>query len=155
MIQLICHLWGDYILQSSWMALNKSKRWWPCLIHCFTYTLPFLVMTRSWKALLVIGVTHLLIDRFGLARYLVWLKESQAPSGGLPWRHCTLTGYWDPEKKPEAASKEQDVEWWLQDQVLTKRGLFVERPIWLRVWLTIVADNTVHLTINALALAFL
>jgi hypothetical protein len=26
---LLAHLVGDYLLQSDWMAAEKTKRWWP------------------------------------------------------------------------------------------------------------------------------
>lgn len=118
MLQLILHGWGDYILQSDWMAQNKSQRSWPCLVHCTLYTLPFLLITQSPVALAVIFGTHFLIDRFGLARYLVWIKNHMAPrrkycvsvlineepTGFIimpeskpypPWEVCRGTGYHD------------------------------------------------------------
>ena len=140
---LLAHLWGDYILQSDWRALNKSKRSWPCLVHVLLYTACFLFVTTSWKALAVIGVTHFLIDRFGLARYLCWAKNHIAPNHGCncglvylcpiggwrtayaEWSKCTVTGYDD------------------------------SRPIWITLWLLIAADNTLHLTLNFLALKYL
>lgn len=128
--QLLAHLWGDYIFQSDWMALNKSKRSWPCLVHVILYTACFLFVTTSWKALAVIGLTHFVIDRFGLARYVVFAKNHMAPFTWMQtaypaWSKCSVTGYDD------------------------------SRPIWLTLWLLIAADNTLHLTINYLALRFL
>lgn len=73
MAELLCHLIGDYCLQNQWMADNKTRRSWPCLVHCLLYTLPFLLLTRSPAALAVIFVTHFLIDRFRLAGYWVRL----------------------------------------------------------------------------------
>lgn len=137
MDQLLLHLIGDYILQSHWMAVNKSKKSLPCLLHCLTYTLPFLLLTRSWLALGIIGGTHFLIDRFGLARYLIWLKNWQAPGGFVSWHACTLTGYYDPETGLEPNSTPD-----------------LSRPIWLRIMLFIVTDNTLHLLFNFLALRF-
>ena len=56
--QLIAHLVGDYCLQSDWMAAQKTKDWRPALAHALTYTLPFLCLSTSWKALLFIAGTH-------------------------------------------------------------------------------------------------
>src|SRR5207302_6518413 len=42
MSQLLCHLWGDYILQSDWMAKDKSIWWFPCLLHVAFYSTTFL-----------------------------------------------------------------------------------------------------------------
>jgi hypothetical protein len=88
---LLCHLVGDYVCQSHWMATEKVKRWWPAICHAATYTAPWLVLTRSWWALAVIGGTHLLIDRWRLARYVVWAKNLLAPAGHRA--PLTPTGY--------------------------------------------------------------
>jgi hypothetical protein len=123
---LLCHLAGDYLLQSHWMASEKTKRWWPAWAHALTYGLPFLLVTQSTVALAVIVVTHALIDRYRLARYAVWAKNLLAPKAyRKPWGECTATGY------PQ------------------------DTPPWLAVWLMIIADNTMHLTINAAAVIWL
>ncbi|WP_205327655.1 DUF3307 domain-containing protein [Glycomyces sp. YM15] len=122
----IAHLVGDYVLQSDWAATEKTKRWWPAVVHGLTYTLPFLFLTQSPWALAVIAGTHIVIDRYRLARHLVWLKNHIAPRGwNPPWTKCHATGY-PPEKDTGFA-----------------------------VALLIVADNTMHLVINSAALAWL
>lgn len=75
MIQLIIHLIGDYCTQSDWMATNKTKASFPALMHALVYSLPFLLLTRRPVALFVIFGTHFFIDRFRLARYLVFAKN--------------------------------------------------------------------------------
>lgn len=72
---ILAHLVGDYLLQNRWMALEKTHRWWPAIVHGATYTLPFLLITQSWVALLVIGGTHAVIDRYRLAKYVVWARN--------------------------------------------------------------------------------
>lgn len=39
MTQLLLHLWGDYILQSDWMATNKTRNHWAAAVHAGCYTL--------------------------------------------------------------------------------------------------------------------
>lgn len=113
--QIVAHLVGDYLTQSHWMATCKTKRWLPAAIHAFVYSLSFLLITRSIGALSVIAGTHYLIDRYRLARFVVWIKNgAHGP--------ITATGYSD------------DV------------------PPWLAVWLLIIADNTLHIIINGLAI---
>lgn len=129
MIQLIFHLIGDYLTQSDWMAINKTKAHLPALAHALIYSLPFLILTgvgttRGLWAWVTIFGTHFLIDRYRLARYVVWAKNFIGP-GNRPWSECTATGY------PPG------------------------RPDWLCVWLMIVADNTLHLTINYASLRWL
>jgi hypothetical protein len=120
------HMAGDYVLQSSWMATEKTQRWAPALAHAAVYTACYLPATRSVLALVVIGGTHAVIDRYRLARYLVWAKDHLGPRRTWhPWRDCTATGY-----APDI-------------------------PPWLAVWLMIACDNTVHLAINAASVVWL
>lgn len=156
--QLVAHAVGDYILQSDWMATTKTKKTVAALAHVATYTLPFLFLTRSLAALAAILGTHLLIDRWRLARYVVWAKNFIAPPRikhesqrgptavgsdvpfnavqygfiwtwytrrNPPWKDCAATGY-----PPDV-------------------------PPWMAVWLLIIADNTMHVLCNALALRYL
>lgn len=147
--QLVCHAIGDYVLQSDWMANEKTKRSVAALAHVLTYALPFLALRPSPAALTLIIATHFMIDRWRLARYVCWAKNLLAPvkldarsSSGLeawfdawfdfpasstnpPWRECSATGY-----PPD-------------------------RPQWLAVWLLIIADNVLHVLCNAAALAWL
>jgi hypothetical protein len=124
--QLVCHGVGDYLLQSDWMATYKTQRHLPALIHAALYGLPFLLLTHSPLALLVIVGTHFIIDRYRLARHLGWLKNFLAPVGiNKPWSECSGTGY------P------------------------ADKPAWLAVWLLIIVDNLTHVLINAAAITFL
>lgn len=87
----LAHMVGDYLIQSDWMAQEKTRRWWPAIAHAVTYGLPFLLVTQSALALLVIVGTHALIDRYRLARHVVWFKNQFAPK---PFRPAhTPTGY--------------------------------------------------------------
>lgn len=70
MLELICHLLGDYTFQTSWMARNKVSCWFVAIVHATVYTFMFvLILQPSLTAILVIGVTHCVIDRLQLARY--------------------------------------------------------------------------------------
>lgn len=122
---LVAHMTGDYLIQSDWMAAEKTKRWWPAVAHAVTYGLPFLALTRNPLALLAIVTTHAVIDHYRLARHVAWAKNLLAPHGyNPPWRTCTVTGY-GPDK-----------------------------PAWMAVWLMILADNTMHLIINSAVLVW-
>ncbi|RYF30671.1 MAG: DUF3307 domain-containing protein [Comamonadaceae bacterium] len=124
MEQILLHLIGDYITQTNWMATEKTKRSFAAAAHAFIYSLPFLLLTTSPIALAVICGTHYLIDRYRLARYMVfaknWITEPH-----LKWADCSTTGY------PSAT------------------------PPWLSFWLLIIADNTLHLSINYAAIRWL
>ena len=48
---IIAHFVGDFLLQSNWMALNKSKSWLALTAHCFVYS----VFVGAWAASYVSG----------------------------------------------------------------------------------------------------
>ena len=134
--QLLAHAVGDYVLQSDWMANEKTKRSLACAAHVATYSLPFLLLKPSLLALAVIVVSHFIIDRWRLARFVCWAKNillaplSWEPpglvtSGARAWSNCKATGY------P------------------------ADRPPWMSVWLLIIADNIMHIAINGAALRWL
>ena len=129
--QLVAHAAGDYIIQSDWMADNKTKEHRAAAIHAVTYTLPFLLITQSLWALAVICGTHFVIDRWRLARFVVWLKNGPienvddnlpGPGWSVTWKPITATGHQD------------------------------SKPPFLAVWLLIIADNILHVACNALAI---
>lgn len=140
--QLVAHAVGDYILQSDWMANEKTKQHTAAAIHAATYTLPFFLLTQSPAALWFIFGTHFFIDRYRLARYLVWLKNGPWRRNG-GWSEMTDAGghttrMYDYELKPITATGYQD-----------------DKPAFLSVWLLIIADNIIHVCCNALALRYL
>lgn len=68
----ILHFVGDYLLQNDWMAQNKTKRWFPCAVHCLLYSIPFYWIVGQNPFMLIVFGTHYLIDRYRLAVY--WIK---------------------------------------------------------------------------------
>jgi hypothetical protein len=95
--QLLAHAFGDYVLQSDWMAREKTSRLSVALVHALCYALPFLLLRPSLAAWAVIVGTHAVIDRFRLARLVVWAKEWLSPVRPPPLAECP-TGY--PADKP-------------------------------------------------------
>lgn len=143
---------GDYVLQSNWMAANKRTSSWAAGAHAATYSLPFLLLSPSWLAFSVILGTHFLIDRFGLARYVVWAKN------------LCLSPYWGVFEEIVEHDAERGDEWSerliaecrrLKWENCSATGYPSETPIWLATVLTIAADNTLHLLINWSALKWL
>lgn len=123
MKRLIAHLLGDYVVQSDWMAKTKTTEQVPAVAHAASYAACFLPLTRSPKALLVIGGTHYVIDHWRLAKYLVWAKNQIAPA-----EHRYALAQAGPF------------------------GYRFDQPDWLAGWLLFLADNTCHLLLNEWAL---
>lgn len=84
MKRVLAHLIGDYILQSHWEAVEKVNSWVPAATHAGKYTMAFIPLTRSPKALLVIGGTHLIIDHYRLAKHVNWFKNQLGPANYRP-----------------------------------------------------------------------
>lgn len=124
--QLLCHALGDYLIQSDWMASEKTKGHVPAAMHAVTYAIPFLLLANpSPLALAIIVATHFIIDRWRLARYVVWAKNFLGPRRSwYPWEECAATGYHS------------------------------SRPIWLSTWLLIIGDNVLHVMCNGLAIKY-
>lgn len=124
---ILAHLAGDYLLQNDWMAKNKTSRWLPALVHGAVYTLPYILVTQSPLALLVIGGTHVVIDRFRLAKHFIWAVNQIGPrSGRYSWSEAKANG-----------------------------GYSADKPVWMSTWLMIVVDNSIHLLINTAAVVWL
>ena len=96
--QLVAHAIGDYVLQSDWMAKEKTRRSLPALVHCLTYLVPFLFLTQDLLALALIAGSHFVVDRWHLARYVAWIKNRPWP-GTRPWSECRETGF-NPDVAP-------------------------------------------------------
>lgn len=147
MEQLILHLIGDYILQSHWMACEKTKRFWPAWIHACVYSLPFLLITRqhSW-AYWVILLSHFAMDRYRLARYVVWAKNRLGAIRSWRFGHdVTALKIFDKYTVSQS----------MPPLAYCPYGYPPDVPDWLAAWLFIIADNTLHLTINYAALRWL
>lgn len=197
MTQLLAHLFGDYILQSDWMAQNKTKRSWPALVHALLYSLCFVPLCwhpdtyhgyesirvmlngiwtsvdawnfsttwanrfHSWAWLVIFG-THFLIDRYRLARYVVWAKNWLGP-----WSRMETVGEAVERMKASGEMPRPVILPSQKIDIVPRRICFIaplsdcptgyppSTPIWLSTWLLIIADNTLHLAINYAALRWL
>lgn len=122
---LVSHLIGDYLLQSHWMATNKQHAYTPALIHGAMYSIPFWFLTDSS----FLALLFIVATHFLVDHYALAkyvVFVKNCLAPELPvWKECKATGY------------PADV------------------PSWLSVWLLIIADNTIHLILNAVAIQYL
>lgn len=132
---ILAHLLGDYVLQTDSMAQRKVASWRWALTHAAMYSVPYAALAFvlhgrvdwAWAAtVLVIGGTHAVIDRYRLAKHLVWLVNHTLPHD-------------DRDRYPWAEAREN-------------QGYRASSPAWMRTWLMIIVDNTAHLVINAVAI---
>lgn len=70
------HFIADFVFQSDWMAMNKSKRIWPLNIHIFVYMLCLLGF--GFQFALLNGVLHWITDFFSSrVTSLLWAKQKR------------------------------------------------------------------------------
>jgi hypothetical protein len=156
--QLVAHAIGDYVTQSDWMATEKTKRSVAALVHSLVYSLGFLVFSPSATAFAFIAVTHFVIDRWRLARYVVWAKNWLAPWSVCPGRDYEIIvvgvtptlGCQNLQR--HSAHPVAPTPPWAECQAT---GYPPDRPIWLAFWLMIIVDNMMHVACNAAALRWL
>ncbi len=96
---LFLHGIGDYLLQNHWMGKEKTKRWWPCVVHVTIYTACFLVITQNVLTLFIIFSTHLVEDRYYLVRFWIrfkngWNKKGINPKTGMHKDTPDWLAYW-------------------------------------------------------------
>ena len=136
MLQLILHVFGDYFLQTDWQALNKKKPgfigFWACLKHCALYSTPFLLL-GSWKAVLVIFITHFIIDRTNIVAYLLAIKNNVRKQQTAKMMPLSFPYTYD----------------------ISNFGLGLDRPFAISIWIYIIVDNLFHIVCNYLALKYL
>jgi hypothetical protein len=130
--EILCHLFGDYVLQNQWMANNKTKSHLAALVHVTLYTLPFLFLTSNIWSLAIISTTHFLIDRYRLVTH--WTRFwGVGCTGYLPTALSHDVLPWEPEW--ESANSRWEY-----------------APAYINFFCMVVVDNTFHLLINHFAL---
>lgn len=68
LVLVFCHLVGDYVLQSNFLATTKGSNWYHLFVHCALYCLPFFIVFGVMWQLAFIFLTHSIIDSLK-ARY--------------------------------------------------------------------------------------
>lgn len=187
--QILAHLWGDFVLQGHWMATNKRTSHFAAFIHCLLYSLCFLPFVCvqlpleeyslwphplglgatcygtycvRWLPLLVIFGTHFLIDRYGLARYVVWLKNQIGPRSRMETMAEAVERMKTLGQMPSRFKcgtmlpvRPHRINLYRTWKECSATGFPPEVPIWLSTWLLIIVDNVIHITINGIALRYL
>lgn len=147
--QLFLHFLGDYFAQTHWMAVNKVKSWWAAFVHALVYSIPFLYLGGFWAWTVIFG-THLLIDRFSLAKYLIYAKNAITDDRFYPKIGSRVMN-------SGSAGWGLYVDWLKHDFELNEKnfGFSPQTPMAISFFCYVVTDNTLHILINYLALKFL
>ena len=59
---ILCHLIGDYVLQSDFIANTKGKNIYHLFVHCALYCVPFIILYGYDMKIIYLFVTHFIID---------------------------------------------------------------------------------------------
>lgn len=59
---ILCHLIGDYVLQTDFIAKTKGENLYHLIIHCVLYIVPFIFVGVDTYLVWFIFATHLIID---------------------------------------------------------------------------------------------
>lgn len=82
---LIAHFIGDYLFQTSWMAMNKARKWLPLLTHSFVYTAVIGIVAwigfggLSLWGLSLVFVAHVFLDRRTFVEW--WVRTIMTSKG--------------------------------------------------------------------------
>lgn len=82
---MACHMLGDYVLQTDFLASTKSDNWWHLLAHCVTYTVPFaLAFGVDWRVLDLL-LSHVIVDALKSRWSMIGYAEDQAAHIVIAW----------------------------------------------------------------------
>jgi hypothetical protein len=87
---IYAHLIGDYLIQNDWMALNKKKNSWICLVHVLTYMIPFVFTNINPLGLLLIAVQHYIQDRTYMIAWFCRVTKKFQPEISKFWGHIIV-----------------------------------------------------------------
>jgi len=102
---LIIHFIGDFLLQSDWMALNKSKSWLALSAHCYVYSLlvggfmgSYWLGVNPFTAIGITFVAHFITDAITsrITSKLWFMKLGPACTAGdeMVWRPIERKRHW-------------------------------------------------------------
>ena len=58
---IICHVVGDYLFQTDYMAREKDKDWYVLFVHCVCYCVPFIYVFGLDFKTIILFLTHMII----------------------------------------------------------------------------------------------
>lgn len=95
---IIGHLVGDYLLQNDWMALNKKKKTFNCVVHVTLWTFAVCFFTGWWNpfAVAVLWASHFIQDRTSIIMgYMNLVGQKQFATGPCsPWSIIVVDNVW-------------------------------------------------------------
>lgn len=73
LLLIMCHMFGDYVLQNDFIAKTKGENWYHLIVHSVLYSVPFLIFFGLSYSLIFLIISHFVIDalkaRYDLIKY--------------------------------------------------------------------------------------
>ena len=94
---LVGHLVGDYLVQNDWMALNKKKSTFHCLVHCLLWATSVCLFSGwGWWAFFILFATHFIQDRTNIVFWWMSLIGQKQFASGVcaPWSVIVVDNVW-------------------------------------------------------------
>ena len=76
-ILLACHMLGDYVFQSDFLARTKGENWWHMAAHCVLYTVPFAAVFGIDGRICWLLASHVLIDTMKARWHAIGYAQDQ------------------------------------------------------------------------------
>lgn len=87
LVLIFCHMIGDYVLQTDFIAKTKGENLWHMVVHCTLYILPFyLAFGVDWRISFV-WMHHYITDVFKARTKLIGYATDQLS-------HIAMLGLW-------------------------------------------------------------
>ena len=74
---VMCHIVGDYLFQTDYMAREKGKDWYILFVHCVCYCVPFAVVFGIDYRLMLMFIAHFVADALKARWHMIGLFEDQ------------------------------------------------------------------------------
>lgn len=92
----IGHFVGDFLLQTRWMAENKSRNILPLVMHGMAYTLAVTVCSfmcggLKWYYMVLIFLSHIFLDQRSFVKF--W-AEKVTRTTDIPWLMIVIDQTW-------------------------------------------------------------
>lgn len=94
---LVGHLVGDYLAQNDWMAANKKKASFPCLVHCILWAASVCAFAGwGWPSFIVLFVFHFIQDRTNIVAWWMNFIGQGGFATGIcsPWSVIVVDNVW-------------------------------------------------------------
>lgn len=59
---IVCHIIGDYVFQTTYIAEEKKKNAYIMFVHCIAYCIPFILRYNMTYKIVILFTTHIIID---------------------------------------------------------------------------------------------